>query len=372
MALWDKLMGEFVDVIEWTDDSSNTLVYRFERYGNEIKNGAKLTVREGQMAIMVHEGELADQFGPGMYELRTANLPILSTIQNWPHGFESPFKSEIYFFNMRQFTDLKWGTKNPVILRDPEFGPVRLRAFGTYVIRIKDPRTLLTEIVGTDGHFTTAEITDQLRNVIVSRFSNALGSSGIPVLDLAGNYDQLGQFITSKIAPEIAAYGIELTKMLVENVSLPKSVEEALDRRTSMGVIGDLSRYTQFQAAEAMRAAAEQPGGAAGAGVGMGAGLAMGQQMAAAMMGGQMASPQAAPAAGGAPPPIPQETLYHVAIDGAAQGPFPVSQIGQKIRSGDIARTTLVWCDGMANWQAAAEVTELKPLFTSVPPPLPS
>jgi hypothetical protein len=218
MALMDKIFGEFVDVIEWTDDTQDTMVYRFERYGNEIKYGAMLTVRESQAAVLVNEGELADVFKPGMYELSTANLPILSTLQNWQRGFESPFKAEVYFFNTKRFTDLKWGTKNPIIARDPEFGPVRLRAFGTYEIRIADPAEFLREIAGTDGRFTTDEITNQLRNLIVSRFATVVASSGIPILDLAANYEQLGQFVTGRIAPEFANYGLELNKLLVENV----------------------------------------------------------------------------------------------------------------------------------------------------------
>jgi membrane protease subunit (stomatin/prohibitin family) len=197
--IFSKLMGQFVDVIQWADDSPDTMVWRFERQGNEIKYGAKLTVREGQMAVFVNEGEIADTFTPGMYELFTRNMPILSTLQAWPHGFESPFKAEIYFCSMRVFTDLKWGTKNPVIARDAEFGPVRLRAFGTYAIRIKDPAVFLREVVGTDGHFTVDEISDQLRNIIVARFGTIVAGSGIPVLDLAANYDQLGQFVQGRI-----------------------------------------------------------------------------------------------------------------------------------------------------------------------------
>jgi Putative virion core protein (lumpy skin disease virus) len=210
MGLWDKLLGEFIDVIQWTDDSNDTLVYRFERHGNEIKFGAKLTVREGQVAVFVNEGQLADTFQPGMYELKTNNLPILSTLQAWQHGFQSPFKAEIYFFSTRRFTDLKWGTQNPVMLRDPEFGPIRLRAFGSYAIRVKDAPTFLREIVGTDGRFTTDEITNQLRNMVVSRFANILGQSKIPALDLAGNYDQLGQFLQQRIAPEFEAVGLDV------------------------------------------------------------------------------------------------------------------------------------------------------------------
>ncbi len=366
--IMEKLFGEFVDVIQWTDDSPDTLAWRFERYNNEIKFGAKLTVRESQMAVFVNEGEIADVFTPGMFELRTANLPVLSTLQAWPHGFESPFKAEVYFFNMRRFTDLKWGTRNPAMLRDPEFGPVRLRAFGTYEIRIADPAVLLREVVGTDGHFTLDEITDQLRNLIVARFATILGSSGIPVLDLAANYDQLGQFVHGRIAPEFANYGLELTRLLVENVSLPPEVEQAMDRRTSMGVIGDLRKYTQFQAAEAMRAAAANPAdGGAATGIGLGMGMAMAKQFADAM-GAPAATPAAAPAT---PPPLPAGRSFHVARDGKPDGPFELSELRQQLRDGQLSADSLVWAEGMAGWEKAAGVTELAPLFRAVPPPLP-
>jgi membrane protease subunit (stomatin/prohibitin family) len=363
MALMDKIFGEFVDVIQWTDDSQDTMVYRFERYGNEIKFGAMLTVREGQRAVLVNEGEVADVFTPGMYELRTANLPILSTLQNWQRGFESPFKAEVYFFNAKLFTDLKWGTKNPVIVRDPEFGPVRLRAFGTYVVRIADPTVFLREIVGTDGRFTTDELTDQLRNVIVARFGSVIGGSGIPVLDLAANYDQLGKFVTGRIAPEFANYGLELNQLLVENVSLPPEVEQALDRRTSMGIVGDLRKYAQFQAAEAMRAAAENPGGDAGAGIGMGMGMAMAKQI------GETLAGQAA--SGAAPPPIPQERSFHVAQGGQPSGPFPLAELRRQIQAGELTRASLVWTEGMSGWESAGSVAELVPLFAATPPPIP-
>jgi len=365
-----KLFGEFVDVIEWTDSSTDTLVWRFERYNNEIKFGAKLTVREGQNAVFVNEGEVADVFAPGMYELRTANLPILSTLQGWSHGFQSPFKAEVYFFNMRRFTNLKWGTRNPAMLRDPEFGPVRLRAFGTYEIRIQDPTLLLTELVGTDGHFTTDKITDQLRNLIVARFATILGSSGIPVLDLAANYDQLGQFVHGRLAPEFANYGLELTTFLVENVSLPPAVEEAMDRRTSMGVIGDLSKYTQFQAAEAMRAAASNPAdGGASAGIGMGMGMAMAKHFADSMSGGgQAASPAAVPPA---PPPLPQAKSFFVARGGQPEGPYEVAALRQQRSEGRLGADDLVWAEGMAGWEKAAAVAELKAIFPPAPPPIP-
>lgn len=372
MGLWDKLLGEFIDVIQWIDDSNDTLVYRFERQGNEIKFGAKLTVREGQVAVFVNEGQLADTFQPGMYELKTNNLPLLSTLQAWKHGFESPFKAEVYFFSTRRFTDLKWGTQNPVMLRDPEFGPIRLRAFGSYAIRVKDAPVFMREIVGTDGRFTTDEITNQLRNMIVSRFANILGQAKIPALDLAGNYDQLGQFLLERIAPEFTAVGIELTNLLVENISLPQEVEAALDKRSSMGIVGNLDQYTQFQAAEALRDAAANPGGGSEA-LNMGLGLAMAQRLSETLA----RPPQPAAAAAQpapppmAPPPLPTATPYFIALNGQQAGPFPMADLQQQVQSGQLTRATLVWAQGMAKWTPAGEVAELATLFAHLPPPLP-
>ncbi len=360
MGLWDKLFGEFVDVIEWLDDSDDTMVHRFERYGNEIKYGAKLTVRDAQKAVFVNEGQVADVLGPGLYELETKNLPVLSTLQHWDHGFESPFKAEVYFCNMRQFTDLKWGTRNPLILRDKEFGAVRVRAFGSYVLRIADPRQFIHEIVGTDGHFTTDEISDQLRNLITSRFSNLIGKSGIPVLDLAANYDQLGEFLTRRIAPELAAWGLELTQMLVENISLPPEVEAALDKRTSMGLVGDLDRYLKYQTAEAI----DQRGGGSGPisdAMGIGIGMAMA---------GKIADGLRTPASG--PPPLPGDARYHLALEGQPRGPFTLDELKRLAGEGRLNAETLAWTQGMDDWKAAAEIDELKPLLRpDTPPPLP-
>ncbi|MEM0942380.1 MAG: SPFH domain-containing protein [Pseudomonadota bacterium] len=368
--IWDMLRGELIDVIDWTDDTRDTLVWRFQRHGNAIKYGAKLTVREGQAAVFVHEGQLADVFQPGLYMLETNNMPVMTTLQHWDHGFESPFKSEIYFVNTRRFQDLKWGTRNPIMMRDPEFGPVRMRAFGTYSIRVADPGVFLTEIVGTDGEVTTDEVQFQIRNVIVARFSNALASSGIPVLDLAANTDQMAEYLKKRIAPEIAAYGLELPALFVENVSLPEAVEEAMDRRTSMGVVGDLGKYAQFQAAESMRAAAENPsGGGMGEGIGLGMGMAMAQQMNPGPWGAQPAqAPQAAPPA---PPPPPVETVYHIAEGGQTQGPFSLARLGRMVAEGTFNRETLVWAPGFAGWTAAGEVAALARLFTVAPPPPP-
>lgn len=362
MGLFDKILGEFVDVIEWTDSSTDTMVYRFERYGNEIKYGAMLTVRESQVAILVNEGRIADVYQPGLYKLETNNMPIMTTLESWPHGFNSPFKAEVYFFNMRRFTDLKWGTKNPIMLRDKEFGAVRLRAFGTYAVRIKDPEVFSKEIVGTNGHFRTGEISDQLRNLITSRFSSILGESNIPVLDLAGNYDDLSTFISTRITPEFLEYGLEVNQLLIENISLPEEVEKALDKRTSMGIVGNLNDYTRYQAAEAMQAAAENPSGTASAGVGMGVGFGMANELTRAYA--DSSKSQASP------PPLPSEQWY-VAMNGEKSGPFDLAAIKQKIQSGEIARDTLVWHDPLPEWMPAEKMDNLIAYFPKMPPPLP-
>ncbi len=365
MALWDKLFGELVDIVEWVDDTRDTMVYRFQRYNNQIKYGAKLIVRESQVAAFINEGTLTDLFlFPGTYTLETKNLPLLSTLQGWKHGFESPFKSEVYFVSMRTFTDRKWGTKNPIMLRDPEFGPVRLRAFGSFAIQVKDPATFLKQVVGTSGRFSVEQIGEQLRDMVVSRFADVLGESKIPILDLASNYDELGKFITSRIEHDFDQFGLKVAALYVENISLPPEVEAALDKRTSMGIIGNLQAYTQYQAATAMQDAAKNPGGSAGAGIGMGMGMAIGQQITQ----GQQASgqPQAAP-----PPLPPQAGQYYVAVQGQQAGPFDVAALQIKVRGGELTRESLVWRQGMGQWTPAGQVPEMASLFAASPPPLP-
>ena len=285
MGILDRLSpsAQFIEVIEWLDPTHNTLVYRFPVKDQEIKNGAQLIVRESQSAIFVHEGQIADQFGPGRYTIDGGNTPILSKLGAWKYGFNSPFKSEVYFVNTKQFTDLKWGTPNPVMMRDADFGMVRLRAFGIYSIRVAEPKAFIKEIAGTNAHFVTEDIEGQLKRSLISGFSDALAESKIAALDLASNYDELSVFTRQKLNEDFKGYGLELTKFVVENISLPQEVEAAMDKRTSMGVIGDAGRYAQFQAADAMRDAAQNPSGGAGTGVGLGAGFAMGNAMAGAM-----------------------------------------------------------------------------------------
>ena len=283
MGILDAIRNQFIEVIEWLDDSGNTLVYRFPVHGQEIKNGARLTVRESQAAVFVYQGQIADVFGPGLHTIDGGNTPILSKLGAWMHGFNSPFKAEVYFVNTKQFTDLKWGTSNPVMMRDADFGMVRLRAFGIYSIRVTDPQAFIKEIAGTNAHFVTEDIEGQLKRTLVSGFSDALAESKIAALDLASNYDELGRFIRTKLTDDFKVFGLDLTKFVIENISLPAEVEAAMDKRTSMGVIGDVGRYAQFQAADAMRDAAQNTGGGAGTGAGLGAGFAIGNAMAGAM-----------------------------------------------------------------------------------------
>ena len=363
MGILDFLTGEFIDVIHWVDDTRDTMVWRFERQGHAIKYGAKLTVREGQAAVFVNEGQIADVFMPGLYQLETNNMPILTTLQHWDHGFKSPFKAEVYFVSTTRFTDQKWGTKNPIIARDPEFGPVRLRAFGTYVMRVADPAKFMNEIVGTDGEFTADEISFQIRNVIVQEFSRMIAGAKIPVLDMAANTEQLGQLVAKGIEPAISAYGVAIPEFYIENISLPEEVEAMLDKRTSMGIVGDLNRFTQYSAAEALGSGTSAAGGAMGAAIGAGLGMGMGAQMAPGPWG----------AASGQQPPAPPmvEPVWHLAENGQTKGPFSRANLARMASDGGFSRDTLVWTPGQDGWKAAGDIASLAQLFTVMPPPPP-
>jgi membrane protease subunit (stomatin/prohibitin family) len=360
MGLWDKLKGELIDIIEWLDDSRDTIVWRFPRYENEIKMGAKLVVRESQAAVFVNEGQVADVFGPGTHTLTTQNMPILSTLKGWKYGFESPWKAEVYFVNTRQFTDMKWGTQNPVIVRDPEFGAVRLRAFGAFAMRVVDPARLLRELVGTDPQFRTEEVQEYLRQLVVGHLGNALARAQVPLLDLAAQQLTIGNTLAAVLSDELSANGIAIPKFIIENISVPPEVEAALDKRTSIGVVGNLDQYTKFQAANAMEDAANNTGGA-GEAFGFGLGMAAGQRATQAMN-------TPAPAAG--PPPLPAAEWY-VGVGGQQQGPFDLNALASQVASGGLTRDTLVWKNGMAAWTAAGQVPELSSAFAAVPPPLP-
>jgi membrane protease subunit (stomatin/prohibitin family) len=366
MGLFDKVKGQFIDVIEWVDSTNDTLIYKFPRYDNEIKNGAQLIVRESQVAVFMHEGEFGDIFPPGRYELTTANIPIMTTLKSWKYAFNAPFKCDIYFVATRQFTDLKWGTKNPVMMRDEELGPVRLRAFGSYCIRVSDPKQFIQQIAGTDTLFQTGEITEQLRNILVSRFADAVSEAKIPVLDLAANYNEMGDMLRGALAGEIADYGVELTLFLIENISLPEEVEQMLDKRTQMGLVGNMNTYTQFQTANAIGDMAENPG-SGGNMMGVLAGVGMGNVVTGAIQG----ATQPAQAQGeGGPPPLPQEQWY-AGIQGKQVGPLSVEQLQQLIQQGTVQKETLLWKQGMEKWTAAKDIPEAASMFGAVPPPLP-
>jgi len=288
MGLMDWGKAQFLDILEWLDDSTDTLAWRFPMRGQEIQNGGQLVVRESQEAVFVNEGQMADVFKPGTHRLTTQNLPILATLKGWKYGFESPFKSDVYFISTKLYNDLKWGTSNPIMMRDADFGMLRIRAFGIYSIKVVDSATFLRQLVGTNGVYTVPDISEQLRKTIMSRFTDALGEAKIPALDLAAKYDEISDFVKQKLQEEFKTMGLELSKFFVENISLPEEVEAMMDKRTGVGMMAPvMGAYTQMQVADSIPLAAQNPGGVAGLGMGMGVGFGMGN-----MMGQQMASAQ--------------------------------------------------------------------------------
>ncbi|MEM9038335.1 MAG: SPFH domain-containing protein [Actinomycetota bacterium] len=383
MGLLDKLKGELVDIIEWIDDSRSTLAWRFPRYQNEIKNGAQLIVREGQRAVFVYRGALADQFEPGHYELVSENLPILSTLQGWKHGFDSPFRSEVYFINTRPVTDIRWGTPQPVTVRDPDFQMVQVRANGLCVVKVEDIEIFLREVIGTDSAVEAEEVTELLRRVISMAFSDMVLETGLGAIDLQGRQVELSgklrEFVEDRVDDE---FGLAIPDITM-NISLPDEITQAMTRGVAKGVEAsgfvenvDLNKYQQAQAADAMLAAAQNEGGSVmGDMMQMGMGVAMAGQMANQMggmgMGGAAAAqPQAAPAATAAPPPLPGQTLFHVDHGGQAGGPYNMAQMQAGIQNGQVTGQTLVWAQGMAGWAPAQTVPELQAIFAT-PPPMP-
>jgi membrane protease subunit (stomatin/prohibitin family) len=304
MALRDFLKKQFIDVIHWTEPEDGILAYRFPMQDMEIQNGGKLTVRESQMAVFVNEGRVADVFGPGLYTLNTHTLPLLTNLMNWDKMFQSPFKSDVYFFSTRMQVNQKWGTPTPITIRDKDFGAVRIRAFGIYSWHIGDPRNFYLKISGTRETYTTGEIEGQLRNTIIGRMTDTFAESKVPFLDMAANQVELAAQISEQLKAGFADLGLSLDTFVVENLSLPEELQKLLDQRIGMSMVGDMGRYTQFQVAQSMPiAAANQGGGAAGIGVGLGAGLVMAQAMMGAMKPGGPGTEPAAAAPGGAPAP---------------------------------------------------------------------
>jgi membrane protease subunit (stomatin/prohibitin family) len=378
LGLIDKLKGELVDIIEWVDDSRSTLAWRFPRYNNEIKNGAQLIVREGQRAVFVYRGQLADSFDPGPHELTTENLPILSTLQGWKHGFNSPFRSEVYFINTRPVTDLRWGTAQPITVRDPDFGMVQVRANGLCVVKIADVEVFLREVIGTDSAVEAEEITELLRRVITLAFSDMVMATGLGAIDLQGRQVELAEklkdFVTERVDNE---FGLVITEVTM-NISLPDEITQAMTAGVARGVeqkgflqnLGDINRYQQVAAADAMVAAASNEGGSAmGDFMQAGMGMAMAGQMAGALQGAMAPGGQGG-GPGAAPPPLPGQVLFHVDMNGQPGGPFNVQQIQAGIANGQVTPTTLVWSAGMAAWAPANTVPALQALFVT-PPPMP-
>jgi membrane protease subunit (stomatin/prohibitin family) len=373
MGIWSTLKqhagAQFLEVVEWLDDTRDTLVYRFPVFNQAITDNSKLVVREGQAAVFVAGGKLSEGFGPGTYTLDTRNVPVMAFFQSIMYSLNYPYKGDIYFVSTRQFTDRRWGTPNPIMMRDAEFGPVRIRAFGIYSYRITDPGEFLRQVVGTDGLFTTDEIDGQFKKKLQSQFASSVGQARIPVLDLAANYMTLGEGIRDSMNPAFnSGYGVTITDFTIENISMPPEVEKALDTRTKMGVLGNLDAYTKLKAADAIEVAAANQG-LAGAGMGMGVGFGMGNvvgnQMAAGAGAGQF-NPQAGMqgAAAPAPPPLPSAVTYH--YNGpSGTGQFTADDIAGRV-AGARDGKHMVWSAGWAGWKSWKEVAEIA---GKVPPP---
>ena len=366
MTLRDFIAGEFIDVIEWLEESPDAMVWRFDRRQSEIKNGAQLIVRPGQVAVFVDQGKVADVFMPGRHELSTRNLPVLSTLRGWKYGFESPFKADVVFVSSRQFPSNKWGTKTPVMVNARELGAVRLRAYGTFIVRVINAKRFVTELVGANPDFAIEQIADQVRDMIVARFAEQLGEDSIPILELASQYSELGELVATRLVPDLTPLGLELARLVVESIALPDEVAATLDQRTRIGLIGDVGAYAALQAADAIRDAARNQG-AGGAGAAIGVGIAMAGQLAQTAAGalhpaGAAPGSPKAPAAS-APPPIPQGPGFFLAIDGTPQGPYDAAALRARVADRSLTAGTLVWREGMAQWAPAGSVPDVAALF---------
>ncbi|OAD90498.1 antifreeze protein [Aequorivita soesokkakensis] len=368
----EKLSNEFIDIIEWLDYTPDTICHRFERYQNEIKNNAKLIVREGQTAVLINEGQLADVFKPGTYTLNTQNMPILTTLKGWKYGFNSPFKAEVYFVNTHLFTDEKWGTKNPITLSDDRFGLVEIRAFGSYAYRINDAGKFIIDIVGTDNNFTNFEINEHLKSLIATRFTDTVGEAELPIELYAANTTELSETCKDVMQPEFNSVGISLEKFFIENVSMPEDLKKEIFEYSRIDKL-DLDKLTKFKTAKAIEAAAANEGGTAGAGMGMGMGFVLAQQM-GGMMNPQMGQQQMQqqPQGGMMPPPMPAAVQYFYAANGTQAGPVSFEQLQSLFASRTVNKDTLVWKAGLAEWTPLQQIEELKSfLGGNTPPPLP-
>ncbi len=364
MGLFNKIKNEFIDIIEWIDNTNDTIVWKFPRYQNEIKMGAKLTVRESQAAVFMNEGQIADVFQPGMYTLQTQNMPILTTLKGWKYGFNSPFKADVFYVSTKQFIDQKWGTKNPITLSDPRFGFIEIRAFGNFAFRVTDAAKFIKEVAGTNENFSTESVNEQLRSLIITKFTDAVGEGNIPVEKFAANLEELSKLGQDKLNADFQDFGLTITKFLVENVSMPEELKKEIFNYSRLHAL-DMQKLAQFNTANAIGDAAKNQG-LGGAGVGMGVGFGMGN-----MMTNMMNQVQTGMNQGGAVPPPPPIVQFHVVLNNAQAGPFNLEQLATMISSGQITKQTMVWKAGMANWASAEAQPELAPLFAAVPPPPP-
>ena len=379
MGILDKLKGELIDIIEWLESDDQTIAYRFERYGNEIKNGAQLTVREGQTAIFVNEGQLADVFDPGMHELTTQNLPILSTLKGWKYGFNSPFKAEVIFVTKRIITGFGWGTPSPFRVRDPEFGILETTARGHFSFHVIEPSKFVRSVVGTEGEFTKDEIRDRLRKKFVTEAISAIAESGKPFYDMAGQYDDLSEALKKRV--EVAffdQYGIALDDTSIQSIDLTERSAQKVEQRDQV-MFNDnrMNMYERQARADAMVGMANNPGagGMGSQAMGMGMGLAMANQMAQNFAGQPEGQPVAQPGAQAGPPPMgaggPPPIAFYAFVDGQQAGPMSGQQLGQMIQQGSVTPETQVWRQGMPAWAPAGQVPEVSSMFGAAPPPPP-
>ena len=366
MSFFERLRNEFIDIIDWPNQDTDTLVWKFPRYDNEIKMNAKLTVREAQQAVFINEGKIADVYMPGMYTLQTQNMPILSTLKGWKYGFESPFKADVFFVSTRQAIDQKWGTKNAITLSDDRFGMIEIRAFGTYAFKVTDAGKFLKEIAGIDREYTTEEIEGQLKSIISTRFTTAAGGGNIPIEKFASNLDGLSTMLQEKLNADFEAYGLLITKFLVENVSMPEDLKKQIFEYSRLNKI-DMQKLAQLRVADSIPIAAANES-IAGLGAGIGAGIGVGNMMAGAFNQANAAQQQSAGPSG--PPPLAQPVQYFTGTDGKQAGPFDQGQVQQMIQSGAIRRDTLMWKAGMPAWAAAESIGDIASFFSATPPPL--
>lgn len=366
-------MARVLDLIEYIDESGKEIVHRFpERGSGDFRIGSQLIVRESQAAVFFRDGKALDTFGPGRHTITTANIPYLVDLVGKVFSGQTPFKAEVYFVTMRELTDMKWGTSQPITIPDPILGMARITGYGTYAIQITDPQLFVAKIVGTQNLYSTRDIQGFFRSIILTKMTDLIGEMGKSIIQMAAFVEELGAGVRAKAQEEFASRGVTLNSFYVESISPTEETAKAIDARSAMGAIGDMNAYMQYQGAQAIRDAAQNQGTAgtgAGLGFGVGAGAAMGQMLGQAVAQPQAQQQAAAPAA--APPPIPQAVTFYVAAGGQQTGPFDLATLQQQVASGQLTRDTLVWKAGMANWTKAGAVADLSSLFAATPPPLP-